>query len=574
MILVGGGAFATSNAWADTSIPNRPIASGSTPSGTAQRPVKLLGDRILKAFRDGKVSGAPSPSASTTSASGGASPRIIGGVTSPINSAPWMVQLWYANSDGTASFCGGTLVAPNKVLTAAHCVAGLDWYNNGVVVGGTSNLWDGTNGNAVRVWTQWSNPSFSGSTLQNDIAVLTLDVPLPYPTASLAAPTDAALYGTGKTGTVYGWGLTTNPNSPNAQLSTQLRQADMPLVDDSTCQTAMDKVKYGAFVAGKMICAGNPTTGSDQTTVSSCYGDSGGPLMVDGRIAGIVSWGVSDCVQAGAYDVYTKVSTYSDAAAAQINANDGAPAAGILPGQGLNPGDSLTSGSMRLVMQSDGNLVAYLKAGGSSAPAEWSSGTSGHPGAYAVMQSDGNLVVYSQSGGPSTGGALWSSRTYGNPGAYAVLQDDGNLVVYRKGGGPSTGGALWSSHSYAKPQTIGSGQALKAGWWTQGQLTFLVMQPDGNLVMYRKRDGAAIWSSRTYGHPGAYAVMQSDGNLVVYRKGGGPTTGGSLWASNTSGHSGAYAVMQDDGNLVVYRKGGGPTTGGSLWASNTWRTAS
>ena len=63
-------------------------------------------------------------------------------------------------------------------------------------------------------------------------------------------------------------------------------------------------------------------------------------------------------------------------------------------------------------MQTDGNLVAYLKAGGGTTTAEWSSGTYGHPGAYAVMQPDGNLVVYSQGGGPGTGGGS-TARTAG-----------------------------------------------------------------------------------------------------------------------------------------------------------------
>ncbi|MFE9455127.1 hypothetical protein [Streptomyces sp. NPDC006739] len=245
----------------------------------------------------------------------------------------------------------------------------------------------------------------------------------------------------------------------------------------------------------------------------------------------------------------------------------------MLPGQRLNPGQSITSSSMRLVMQTDGNLVAYLRAGGSGSPAEWSSGTYGHPGAYAVMQSDGNLVVYDQSVGLGTGGALWSTHSSGHPGAYADLEDDGNLVVYRQATTDSAD-ALWSSGSYARPQTIRSGQALTPGWWTQGQRTWLVMRPDGNLVMYRKRDGAAIWSTRTSGHSGAYAIMQSEGNLVLYRKSGGPSTGGALWSSGTYGHPGAYAIMQDDGNLVVYKSGGGPGVGGALWATNTGRSAS
>ncbi len=243
----------------------------------------------------------------------------------------------------------------------------------------------------------------------------------------------------------------------------------------------------------------------------------------------------------------------------------------LLPGERLVAGDSLSSANMTLLMQSDGNLVAYLNTGAlQHGPAIWASGTGGNPGAYAEMQPDGNLVVYRAGGGPSTGGALWSSGTYGHSGAYTTLQDDGNLVVYKSTGGPTTGGALWSDGTYARSQIIGSGQKLRPGWWTQAQYTRLVMQLDGNLVMYRKHDGAAIWSSRTSGHSGAYLYMQTDGNLVVYSSGGSPNAGGALWSSGTYGHSGAYAIMQDDGNLVVYKSGGGPNAGGSLWDSNTY----
>jgi hypothetical protein len=179
------------------------------------------------------------------------------------------------------------------------------------------------------------------------------------------------------------------------------------------------------------------------------------------------------------------------------------------------------------------------------------------------MQPDGNLVVYSASGGPSNGGALWSTGTFGHPGAYTAVQDDGNLVVYLPGGS-----AAWSTGTYAHPQNIAVGTVMKPGWWAQSALTRLVMQSDGDLVLYRKRDGATLWTSNTSGHPGAYAVMQPDGNLVIYRPGSA-----ALWASNTSGRPGAYALLQDDGNFVVYRSGGGPTTGGALWSTGTYKNA-
>ncbi|MFF3516174.1 hypothetical protein [Streptomyces sp. NPDC002573] len=290
----------------------------------------------------------------------------------------------------------------------------------------------------------------------------------------------------------------------------------------------------------------------------------GGPVADDRR----VTWAV-DKYQGGI--AYVDSGKNIHLVDPHIPASTPAPAAGafIYPGQYLSPGHSLSSSTMTLTMQTDGNLVAYLKTGKDTGQAVWSSRTGGNPGAYAVMQTDGNLVVYKSTGGPGTGGVLWSSRTNGNQGAYATVQDDGNVVVYEK----ASTSPLWASGTYARPQTTYSGTTLKPGWWTQGTYTRLVMQTDGNLAMYRRRDGAAIWSSRTYGHPGAYAVMQTDGNFVVYKSTGGPGKGGALWSTGTYRNSGAYAVMQNDGNLVVYKTIGGTGKGGALWASGTTKTA-
>jgi hypothetical protein len=79
-----------------------------------------------------------------------------------------------------------------------------------------------------------------------------------------------------------------------------------------------------------------------------------------------------------------------------------------------------------------------------------------------------------------------------------------------------------------------------------------VMQQDGNLVLYQRRAARrggpiALWSSETYGNPGAVAWMQGDGNLVVYAANGRP-----LWDSQTWGHEGAALAVQDDGNVVIY----------------------
>ena len=104
-------------------------------------------------------------------------------------------------------------------------------------------------------------------------------------------------------------------------------------------------------------------------------------------------------------------------------------------------------------------------------------------------------------------------------------------------------------------QQLTTGGTLTAA---NGTVT-LVMQSDGNAVLYRARDGRALWASATNGRPVVRFVMQGDGNLVAYG-----SDGHAWWASGTDGHPGSTAVLQDDGNLVVYDSGGTPR-----WASNT-----
>ncbi|MFD3550110.1 hypothetical protein ACFWUW_31775 [Streptomyces sp. NPDC058655] len=86
----------------------------------------------------------------------------------------------------------------------------------------------------------------------------------------------------------------------------------------------------------------------------------------------------------------------------------------------------------------------------------------------------------------------------------------------------------------------------------------LVMQPDGNLVVYAVGNPGGpklpLWQSGTYGNPGAYALMQEDGNFVIYKKDGGPQTGGGIWHTATYGdRDNGYvsASLRDDGTFMV-----------------------
>ena len=93
-------------------------------------------------------------------------------------------------------------------------------------------------------------------------------------------------------------------------------------------------------------------------------------------------------------------------------------------------------------------------------------------------------------------------------------------------------------------QFLGINQTLLStnGTWE------LIMQSDGNLVLYRRANMHPTWSTKTNGKDVMRAIMQADGNFVLYTFAGAP-----VWASNTAGKNGSFLIMQDDGNLVIYQ---------------------
>ena len=225
----------------------------------------------------------------------------------------------------------------------------------------------------------------------------------------------------------------------------------------------------------------------------------------------------------------------------------------LVPGQTMLAGQYIYSQNVFyvLVMQGDGNLVLYT----GSKPL-WNSGTSGTGADRVVMQTDGNLVIYTPGGRP-----VWASRTDGKGQSSLYMQDDGNAVVYTNSGAPT-----WSSITAGHPvftyfgsdqltnnQTLHQGQYLRSADGRHG----LLMQPDGNLVLYGL-GYHVLWASYTNGKGASFVAMQSDGNLVIYTAANKP-----LWATVTAGRGVSSAVVQNDGNFVVYASST-PT-----WASGT-----
>ncbi|SFD76715.1 Trypsin [Actinopolyspora alba] len=229
----------------------------------------------------------PPPELNTASAT-----PIVGGKPADIDQYPWVVYLIDSRGE---QFCGGALVASNKVVTAAHCV--IDRRSPGVrVVAGRADK-NSQRGRVVGVTDFWVHPEYSAPYRGADVAVLTLRESTSRSVVKLATPSDE-LYGDNTEAIVLGWGA----RSEGGQKSEVLRRATVPVVGDAECAEIYDR----QFVPNAMVCAGYPDGGVD-----ACQGDSGGPLVVGNRIIGIVSWGVG-CARPGKPGVYTEVAAYAD----------------------------------------------------------------------------------------------------------------------------------------------------------------------------------------------------------------------------------------------------------------------
>jgi len=223
--------------------------------------------------------------------------HVVGGAQAPAGGWPSIVALVEAGSDPVqGQFCGGTLIAPSVVLTAAHCVTGADGRvmrpADAEVVAGTQDLTAG--GERIGVTAVRPHPAFHADGDPYDAAL----VFLARPSAAPAMPYARGGRDGGdaeRPGAIAGWGETAESSG---SYPTALAEAAVTIFPSARCASALGQ----AFTRGATLCAGSMAGGVD-----SCTGDSGGPLRDgSGVLVGVVSWGVG-CARPGFPGVYTRV---------------------------------------------------------------------------------------------------------------------------------------------------------------------------------------------------------------------------------------------------------------------------
>jgi hypothetical protein len=227
--------------------------------------------------------------------------KITGGTDADISQYPW--QVFYEAGNYV---CGGSIISGDWIITAAHCTE--DDFGNPIPISemdvrvGSNHPRAGTDGKLYRVSRVIRHENYNGDTYFNDIALLKLSETINYTNATpirLISKIDSAAGATdpGVMAWLTGYGLT--QVSPEVFPAT-LQKVQLPIVSVKEASTVWGDIPSSDLMAGYR-------TGNKD----ACSGDSGGPFVVpvDGeyKLAGIVSWGSSNC---NTYGAYTRIANY------------------------------------------------------------------------------------------------------------------------------------------------------------------------------------------------------------------------------------------------------------------------
>ncbi|XP_042556123.1 kallikrein-4 [Dipodomys spectabilis] len=216
--------------------------------------------------------------------------QIINGEDCSPYSQPWQAAL-FADDE---FFCSGVLVHPQWVLSAAHCIQSS--YTIGL---GLHNLEAEQEPGSRKLQASLSiqHPDYNHPFLANDLMLIKLNesVVESHTIRSIAVATQCPT--PGESCLVSGWGLLRNGRLPS-----RLQCVNISVVSEEQCKEVFSPVYHYS-----MFCAGGGPDGKD-----SCNGDSGGPIVCNQHLQGLVSLGLDKCGQPSVPSVYTNLCKFTN----------------------------------------------------------------------------------------------------------------------------------------------------------------------------------------------------------------------------------------------------------------------